>query len=1078
MAGRIRDYDPDQRATTQLNDGGATPAAFGAGIGAAIRDMGDSLAVAATATRKHDDRADEIDATLRVAKAREAMTPRFYEMQTQAGPGAPEFGRKVGEEWDRVSEKAMDGASEGSKRLAKTKLATARLGYIESGAKYEATAGASNIRQQAQDTLKTYQNVVTLDPQQYETAIKEGTELIDKLAPGEGVKGLPDDLRSGLKRDYTEALTNDYFQGKIRGARSPGEIDAVLTEMAQPQFAERMNPQNTATLVNLAKTQSATISTQATTAARAAVSSLKDRMEAGDKLDPVEIDAADQAVRASRNPGVLNDWEKMKATHRALGEARVAPKSVVDQALLDEHGVPTRQGTTRFTGLPAELNDAIGTGVAITGGKISAEFLARSMIRESGNQITKLRRGNPQFAPQAVHGEVDIKGIRPAVQDAAAVAGEIFGEPLRLNSGFRSQAKQDAIRGGRDTPAVAKNSNHTYGAAIDISTAGMDPAKKARLVTALIQAGFTGFGEYDGHIHADFRSNVPASFDAKMQFGGWTKLSPEVADVLVKRGFTAGAPAARINRLGDDGRQFQSGKLNFDFDSGRHPDGRLLSSARGPLQFIEATWLEYLPQAAKAYGINIEGKSREEQLALRADPKLSTQVYAYYSLQNKKVMEANLKREVNESELYMGHFMGATGASVFMKAWQSQPGTLVTDVVSPRAIDANKSVFLHKDGMPKTVGQVYAEIASGFNNGIDSIAHERAKAYHKVQGEMAALRKPGGDPMSYANRYGAMRPAPLDSPQSFAIRGEQAIQQAGLYELEHPKPLMADEVSGYKHKIEEGSIAEAVSALREIGQFGGRAAEGAARQIGEQSPFASHVAGLFSKGGVDAQVAEDIIRGKRMIKDNPGSTDWLGGSEAGGTGRRFDAYVGSAFDGLDAKTRAAAKEAADAYYIAKYATRGDGGFSDANYRAAIDATIGNRLGTVNGSKTVLPLGVTAAQFDDAMDKLSDADLSGLSVTGELPIDGQGRPIRAHHISVEGRFVHLGGEDYAVRMGDGKMAITGQLSANGTPLPYRMRIDARAVSSLLSREAPKTSPLATVPAAAPTLEALNAGRLPQ
>jgi muramidase (phage lysozyme) len=77
----------------------------------------------------------------------------------------------------------------------------------------------------------------------------------------------------------------------------------------------------------------------------------------------------------------------------------------------------------------------------------------------------------------------------------------------------------------------------------------MSTEDKVRLVGALADAGFTGFGEYSGHIHADMRPTVPRSFGGRDgNWGGWTNLSPEIMQTLQERGFRAGISGSRIQR--------------------------------------------------------------------------------------------------------------------------------------------------------------------------------------------------------------------------------------------------------------------------------------------------------------------------------------------------------------------------------------------------------------------------------------------------------------------------------------------------------------------------------------------------
>ena len=121
--------------------------------------------------------------------------------------------------------------------------------------------------------------------------------------------------------------------------------------------------------------------------------------------------------------------------------------------------------------------------------------------------------------------------LLPATTSAFEAAQTAFGQPLTITSGYRSQDEQDALyaadlaaHGGQPSGLVAQDSQHTEGTAVDISTAGMSPAQKAELVRTLRAQGFTSFGEYEGHIHADMRPE-PAT---------WTDFSPEVAAALAE----------------------------------------------------------------------------------------------------------------------------------------------------------------------------------------------------------------------------------------------------------------------------------------------------------------------------------------------------------------------------------------------------------------------------------------------------------------------------------------------------------------------------------------------------------------
>lgn len=171
-----------------------------------------------------------------------------------------------------------------------------------------------------------------------------------------------------------------------------------------------------------------------------------------------------------------------------------------------------------------------------------------------GVQDAVASSGQTQFGLKPTHDGVDLSGLAPETVQSAIMMASLLGQDLQVNSAYRSQTKQNKIRGGRDTPLVAKSSYHTKGSAIDNHVpSGTSEAELARRVDAAIQSGFTGIGWYpnkdgSGHLHYDRRNSVPNSFSAKRQWGGWTSLPPSVVEVMLKRGYRPGASADSIMR--------------------------------------------------------------------------------------------------------------------------------------------------------------------------------------------------------------------------------------------------------------------------------------------------------------------------------------------------------------------------------------------------------------------------------------------------------------------------------------------------------------------------------------------------
>lgn len=106
------------------------------------------------------------------------------------------------------------------------------------------------------------------------------------------------------------------------------------------------------------------------------------------------------------------------------------------------------------------------------------------------------------------------------------------------------------------------------------------------------------------------------------------------------------------------------------------------SSASGPGQFIDSTWLSTVKQHAPDVAA---GKSDADLLALKTDPQLSRQMTAAYAADN----QAFLKQQglpVTPGTTYLAHFAGPQGAA---KVLQADPSASVSDILGPAVMKAN-----------------------------------------------------------------------------------------------------------------------------------------------------------------------------------------------------------------------------------------------------------------------------------------------------------------------------------------------------------------------------------------------------
>lgn len=118
-------------------------------------------------------------------------------------------------------------------------------------------------------------------------------------------------------------------------------------------------------------------------------------------------------------------------------------------------------------------------------------------------------------------------------------------------------------------------------------------------------------------------------------------------------------------------------------ESGGNPYAKNNRSSAGGLgQFIDSTWLEML---SKNRPDLVQGKSREELLALKFDPQLSREMTDAYAAQNAGILQG-ADFPVTPGTQYLAHFAGPKGAIGVLSA---DPSTPIGSVLGPAAMAAN-----------------------------------------------------------------------------------------------------------------------------------------------------------------------------------------------------------------------------------------------------------------------------------------------------------------------------------------------------------------------------------------------------
>jgi hypothetical protein len=161
------------------------------------------------------------------------------------------------------------------------------------------------------------------------------------------------------------------------------------------------------------------------------------------------------------------------------------------------------------------------------------------------------------------------------------------------------------------------------------------------------------------------------------------------------------------------------------------------SSAAGLFQFVDSTWLDMVHRFGDKYGVGdlaqqisqtgsgkltvANASTKQKILDLRQDPAISACLAAEYAKQNQNEMEQALGRPLSRGDLYMAHFLGAGGATQFLKALDSKGDTAAAKLL-PDAASANPSIFYDSSGRAKSVREIYQSVASKIVKDADAFA--------------------------------------------------------------------------------------------------------------------------------------------------------------------------------------------------------------------------------------------------------------------------------------------------------------------------------------------------------------------
>jgi len=171
------------------------------------------------------------------------------------------------------------------------------------------------------------------------------------------------------------------------------------------------------------------------------------------------------------------------------------------------------------------------------------------------------------------------------------------------------------------------------------------------------------------------------------------------------------------------GTNFQYLLATAQVESGLDPNAAVSSSsAKGLFQFIDQTWLTTLKESGPALGYGRyadaivkspsgryevpDPEMRRKIFSLRDDPAANAAMAGAFTQHNAALLTDRIGRPPTEGELYVAHFLGASGAARLINSAGSNPNETAA-AVFPNAARANKSVFYDTQGQARGVAGVY-----------------------------------------------------------------------------------------------------------------------------------------------------------------------------------------------------------------------------------------------------------------------------------------------------------------------------------------------------------------------------------
>ena len=150
------------------------------------------------------------------------------------------------------------------------------------------------------------------------------------------------------------------------------------------------------------------------------------------------------------------------------------------------------------------------------------------------------------------------------------------------------------------------------------------------------------------------------------------------------------------------------------------------SSATGPFQFTDTTWLSVFKKYGGKYGykeladsINShtlaeakKGDAKAEYiLGLRGNPRVAALIAIEFSKANLAYLQEHLSGQIGKTELYLAHFFGPADAVKFLRGFRADYKNPAAPHFSRSVVKANRGIFYTRRGKPRSYGEIYSRFA-------------------------------------------------------------------------------------------------------------------------------------------------------------------------------------------------------------------------------------------------------------------------------------------------------------------------------------------------------------------------------